>query len=68
MTSNEWFLRDVIYEWPQSSTMETKAKISDEERIKLAEKLDKELDDFIGSLKKTQYKDGWNEDNWQEVW
>lgn len=47
--------------------METKAKISDEERIKLAEKLDKELDDFIGSLKKTRYKDGWNEDNWQEV-
>jgi hypothetical protein len=48
--------------------METKKQqISDEERIKLADKLDRELDEFIGSLERKPYKDGWNEDNWQEV-
>ncbi|XP_070503468.1 DNA polymerase interacting tetratricopeptide repeat-containing, protein of 47 kDa [Chironomus tepperi] len=44
----------------------SKTKISDDERIILAEKLDKELDEFIDSLEKTRYKDGWSEENWKE--
>ncbi|KAL7022144.1 hypothetical protein ACKWTF_012151 [Chironomus riparius] len=44
----------------------SKTKISEEERIKLAEKLDRDLDEFIGSLEQKRYKDGWSEENWQE--
>ncbi|XP_055372695.1 DNA polymerase interacting tetratricopeptide repeat-containing, protein of 47 kDa isoform X2 [Condylostylus longicornis] len=44
----------------------TVTKISDEERLKLAAKLDKELDDFIDSLGGKKYTDGWPEDKWQE--
>lgn len=44
-----------------------KSKITDEERLQLAEKLDKDLDDFINSLEKKRYTEGWPEDRWQEV-
>uniref|UniRef100_A0A8D8M0U9 Tetratricopeptide repeat protein 4 n=2 Tax=Cacopsylla melanoneura TaxID=428564 RepID=A0A8D8M0U9_9HEMI len=39
---------------------------TDEERSKLAEKLDGELDDFIAGLEKRSYTEGWPEDRWQE--
>jgi hypothetical protein len=41
--------------------------MSDEERRKLAEKLDQELDEFIGGLEKRSCTDEWPEDRWQEV-
>ncbi|GJQ75280.1 putative tetratricopeptide repeat protein [Trypoxylus dichotomus] len=40
--------------------------MSDEERLELAKKLDKELDDFINNLPKKEYTDGWPEDRWEE--
>lgn len=40
--------------------------MSDEERRKLAEKLDQELDEFIGGLEKRSCTDEWPEDRWQE--
>lgn len=39
--------------------------MSDEERLALAAKLDKELDDFIDGLEKKRYTDGWPEDRWE---
>lgn len=44
-----------------------KKTMTDEERLELAKKLDKELDEFIGSLPKKKYEDGWPEDRWEEV-
>ena len=44
-----------------------KTPMTDEERLKLAEKLDKELDEFIGGLEKRSYTEGWPEDRWEEV-
>lgn len=44
-----------------------KPKISDEERLELAAKLDKDLDQFINSLEKRRYTEGWPEDRWEEV-
>lgn len=44
-----------------------KSKMSDEERLALAEKLDKDLDDFIDGLEKKRYTEGWPEDRWEEV-
>lgn len=41
--------------------------MTDEERLELAAKLDRELDEFINSLEKKRYTDGWPEDRWQEV-
>lgn len=46
---------------------ETKKHWTDEERLQLAEKLDKDLDDFISGLEKKPYTEGWPEDRWQEV-
>ncbi|KRT83507.1 hypothetical protein AMK59_4652, partial [Oryctes borbonicus] len=43
-----------------------KKPMTDEERLELAKKLDKELDDFINNLPKKQYTDGWPEDRWEE--
>ncbi|GAB0096395.1 tetratricopeptide repeat protein 4 [Sergentomyia squamirostris] len=40
--------------------------MSDEERLELAAKLDKDLDDFIDGLEKSRYTEGWPEDRWQE--
>lgn len=45
----------------------TKKRWTDEERLKLAEKLDKELDDFIAGLERKPYTEGWPEERWEEV-
>lgn len=45
----------------------TNAKMTDEERAALSDKLDAELDDFIDSLEKRGYTEGWPEDRWEEV-
>ncbi|XP_076650120.1 DNA polymerase interacting tpr containing protein of 47kD [Halictus rubicundus] len=39
---------------------------TDEERLKLASKLDAELDEYIDSLEKKSYTEGWPEDRWEE--
>nr|CAD7444821.1 unnamed protein product [Timema bartmani] len=44
----------------------SKTPMTDEERQHLAEKLDLELEDFIGGLEKRSYTEGWPEDRWQE--
>lgn len=43
-----------------------KKTYTDAERLELAEKLDAELDDYINSLEKKTYTEGWPEDRWQE--
>ncbi|XP_065086031.1 DNA polymerase interacting tetratricopeptide repeat-containing, protein of 47 kDa [Ochlerotatus camptorhynchus] len=51
------------------STMETaskKQKMSDEERLELAAKLDNDLDQYMNSLEKRRYTEGWPEDRWEE--
>lgn len=45
----------------------TKKPMTEEERAELASHLDKDLDNFIDSLQKTPYKDGWKEETWREV-
>jgi len=50
----------------QESSIETKKPMTEEERLKLAAKLDAELDDFINNLPKKKYEDGWPEDRWEE--
>jgi hypothetical protein len=50
-----------------NSVNKGKMPMSDEERKNLAEKLDEELDVFIGGLEKRSYTEGWPEDRWQEV-
>lgn len=47
--------------------IKSKKPMTDEERLELAAKLDKDLDDFIDGLEKQKYTDGWSEDTWQEV-
>lgn len=37
-----------------------------QERLELAARLDAELDEYINSLEKKSYTDGWPEDKWQE--
>lgn len=49
------------------SSKKPKPNMTDEERAALAEKMDKELDDFIDSLEKRGYTEGWPEDRWEEV-
>jgi hypothetical protein len=46
----------------------TSEKISwtEEERLKLAIKLDAELDEYINNLEKKNYTEEWPEDKWQE--
>ncbi|XP_014231299.1 tetratricopeptide repeat protein 4 [Trichogramma pretiosum] len=39
---------------------------TEEERAELAGKLEQDLDDFINSLEKKPYTDGWPEDRWEE--
>ncbi|CAH2231912.1 DNA polymerase interacting tetratricopeptide repeat-containing, protein of 47 kDa [Pararge aegeria] len=43
-----------------------KAPMSEEERISLCQKMDQELDDFINSLERKRYTEGWPEDRWEE--
>ncbi|XP_059055897.1 DNA polymerase interacting tetratricopeptide repeat-containing, protein of 47 kDa [Achroia grisella] len=40
--------------------------MTDDERLALCQKLDKELDEFIDSLEKKRYTEGWPEDRWEE--
>uniref|UniRef100_A0A182J5L0 Cns1/TTC4 wheel domain-containing protein n=1 Tax=Anopheles atroparvus TaxID=41427 RepID=A0A182J5L0_ANOAO len=44
----------------------TKKVLTDQERLELAAKLDKDLDAFISSLEKKRYTEGWPEDRWEE--
>lgn len=44
-----------------------KKSMTHEERMQLAAKLDKELDEFIEKLPRKKYEDGWPEDRWEEV-
>lgn len=46
---------------------EKKKIYTEKERLELAAKLDKDLDDFISNLPKTRYEDGWPKDRWEEV-
>lgn len=54
-------------EGESSSSSKPKSNMTDEERAALADKMDKELDDFIDSLEKRGYTEGWPEDRWEEV-
>lgn len=45
----------------------SKKPMTHEERLQLAAKLDKELDEFIEKLPRRKYQDGWPEDRWEEV-
>ncbi|KAJ0171505.1 hypothetical protein K1T71_013055 [Dendrolimus kikuchii] len=45
---------------------DTKKPMTDEERVALCQKLDQELDDFINSLERKRYTEGWPEDRWEE--
>lgn len=45
---------------------EKETAFTDEDRLKLAAKLDLELDEFINNLPKRKYEDGWPEDRWEE--
>lgn len=45
---------------------ENKKTWTEKERLELAAKLDAELDEYINSLEKKSYTEGWPEDKWQE--
>lgn len=45
---------------------EKNKKWTDEERLKLASKLDDELDEYISNLEKKSYTEGWPEDQWEK--
>lgn len=51
----------------QNATNKPNAKMTEEERAALAEQMDRELDEFIDSLEKRGYTEGWPEDRWEEV-
>lgn len=40
--------------------------MTEEERLQLAAKLDRELDEFIDGLERKRYDEGWPEDRWEE--
>lgn len=44
-----------------------KKPMTHEERLELAAKLDRELDEFIEKLPRKKYDEGWPEDRWEEV-
>lgn len=50
-----------------TSQHKPKTGMTPEERLQLAAKLDKELDEFIEKLPRKKYEDGWPEDRWEEV-
>ncbi|XP_018565306.1 tetratricopeptide repeat protein 4 [Anoplophora glabripennis] len=43
-----------------------KKPMTHEERLELADKLDRELDEFIEKLPRRKYDEGWPEDRWEE--
>ncbi|XP_059483090.1 DNA polymerase interacting tetratricopeptide repeat-containing, protein of 47 kDa [Neocloeon triangulifer] len=49
-----------------NESAEQKKTITHEERMELCAKLDSELDEYISSLEKKSYTEGWPEDRWQE--
>lgn len=51
----------------ENTTTTPKQNMTEEERAALADQMDKELDDFIDSLEKKGYTEGWPEDRWEEV-
>lgn len=51
----------------ENGNQPAKKQMTDEERLELCTKLDKELDEFIESLPRKKYEDGWPEDRWEEV-
>lgn len=57
----------LIEEIDESDQQQANKAMTEEERLALAEKLDKELDEFIDSLEKRGYTEGWPEDRWEEV-
>lgn len=44
---------------------EKKPPMTEEERLALCQKLDRELDDFIEGLERKRYTEGWPEDRWE---
>ncbi|GFG39144.1 hypothetical protein Cfor_06452 [Coptotermes formosanus] len=52
---------------PKNDVGKGKMPVSEEKRRELAEKLDRELDEFIGGLEKRSSTYEWPEDRWQEV-
>ncbi|KAL0861581.1 hypothetical protein ABMA27_009080 [Loxostege sticticalis] len=50
----------------EDPSQEKKTPMTDEERLALCQKLDQELDDFIDSLERKRYTEGWPEDRWEE--
>lgn len=46
---------------------ENKTPMTDEERVALCQKLDQDLDDFINSMERKKYTDGWSEDTWEVI-
>lgn len=49
----------------EDPSQEKKTPMTDEERLALCQKLDQELDDFIDSLERKRYTEGWPEDRWE---
>lgn len=60
-------IEEIDDEGQAAGSSQGKQKMTDEERLALASKLDKELDDFIDGLEKRGYTEGWPEDRWEEV-
>ncbi|KAJ8910500.1 hypothetical protein NQ315_012347 [Exocentrus adspersus] len=50
----------------ESEEKPVKKPMTHEERLALAAKLDKELDEFIEKLPRRKYDEGWPEDRWEE--
>lgn len=51
----------------ESNTAVTPAvPMTDQERLELAERLDRELDEFIDGLERKRYDEGWPEDRWEQ--
>uniref|UniRef100_A0A182NPR7 TPR_REGION domain-containing protein n=1 Tax=Anopheles dirus TaxID=7168 RepID=A0A182NPR7_9DIPT len=45
---------------------QAKKVLTEQERLELADQLDKDLDSFISSLEQKRYTEGWPEDRWEE--
>lgn len=53
---------------PHEVSKEKKTPMTDEERVALCQKLDRDLDDFINSMERKKYTDGWSEDTWEVIY
>ena len=45
----------------------TNPKMTEEQRMELAEKLDTDLDEYLRTREKRPYTEGWNEATWEQV-